>query len=184
MIFSCLFFKCFRRNRALLAVCIRRRMLINVPYVLLGISTIRFVCDTNILYVWFDVYWSDINPWVTEEPRSFLSLDSSKKKLQQNQIIWFEHEMIWSVGWGGVGGSGRGQRPLWLITLFKEPAPPNHLHSSTLQTRSATRDHTSTSPSAIRLPTHESHMQPMRPVWETDSAANTDVTPATERIIN
>lgn len=51
----------------------------------------------------------------------------------------------------GFGGEGRVegglQRPLWLITLFKEPAPPNHLPSSTLQTSSATRDHTSTSPS-------------------------------------
>lgn len=55
--------------------------------------------------------------------------------------------------WGGEVGDWRsdrgagGWRPLWLITLFKEPAPPNHLHGSTLQTSSATRDHTSTSPS-------------------------------------
>lgn len=48
---------------------------------------------------------------------------------------------------GATGGRGGGWRPLWLITLFKEPAPPNHLHGSTLQTSSATRDHTSTSPS-------------------------------------
>lgn len=62
--------------------------------------------------------------------------------------------MIWTwdgvIGVGGEvgywGSAGGGQRPLWLITLFKEPAPPNHLHGSTLQTSSATRDHTSTSP--------------------------------------
>lgn len=69
--------------------------------------------------------------------------------------------------WGGGG------HPLWLITLFKEPAPPNHLPGSTLQTSSATRDHTSTSPSVprlhfftIRLRTHEPHMQPTQRMWE------------------
>lgn len=63
---------------------------------------------------------------------------------------WYDR--CWVLGgevgdWRSDRGAGGGWRPLWLITLFKEPAPPNHLHGSTLQTSSATRDHTSTSPS-------------------------------------